>query len=879
MTEVITLRTIGENLREQIKTGNIHLLSELNLDSEEVEFIRSSVGRLVESVLKGRDIFDIQTAYLMMDIGMRFYNDGTYWNDFWNQVGLEPNLNRQYKLGTFFNETIAKYNLATAETHGRKYVNMILMHAFIPEKYSDHFFDFVQKYYRVVLKGIVPENLDLQLGVFEEAFKEDNATDSYQELKNVQLIVPTKLVFTRREYYAPILTKIIRRISNDYEPDNDVRLGVYEEPFKKWTQKEKVRKKTHSEISSLPSIRYDMNRNELYVVIPPQILDLKNGMVCVIESSGGDILKQFNVTSYSQFHNMISDEKEFRLDWNPLDKFKILIGDRLLYENVNHGVIFFNKNGHKRSKVSLGFNMVLVPKDAQIDAQTSEMAEGNDYVIKGFLMMRGDKVSISGQTYVIEEEVLESLHIISDCLDIDCTDQDGNSYNVYSRHPTISLSLSQEHKARLKFSIGRGYDRITYDSVDDLISDPLVRCEDDSNYVIDISQKGLSCENGVYTIRYRGRDVFRYALLNGFSYNFEKELYESDEISKLFYTGNFDGIVFNTTQGVVELPKIVVDGRELFICVQVPSRRFSFDTKKWILFNSEELYFRNVEGKQFFVYCPTLVFPQITAVYKDSKSLPLEIQGLYLTCEFSKVNQIGTLLEYGRKYKPTMMFKCGRFDLFTIRYTADYFLAPGCIKRINALINTYAVCEYETGEEVRFNDNIAILLSDNTDAVDVYEYYDDGFGEQKRFAFHADTQLYLLTSKDSIQNGYTPNKLKVNFNGETILYDWDQVNYLISLDDPLDIDSCNYARHYFSTIGNNKYSIELYDSVCELIKDAILSDESTDRLKKRIQRFKDVDVDFAIKLCKRCLEIRSDSGVIHQLSYLEQFKKDSKAEL
>ncbi|MDD3379140.1 MAG: hypothetical protein PHG86_04060 [Candidatus Methanomethylophilaceae archaeon] len=879
MSKVMNLRTVGDNLREQIKTGNIHLLSELNLNSTEVELIRSSVGRLIESALAGRDIFDIQTAYLMMDIGMRFYNDGTYWDDFWKQVGVEHSPKQQDILGTFFNETIAKYNLATAETHGRKYVNMILMHAFIPEKYSDHFFDFVQKYYRVVLKGAVQENLDSQLGVFEEVFREDNATDLYPELKNVQLIVPTKLALTRREYYASILTRIIRRISNDYESDDDVRLGVYEEPFKKWTQKEKVCGKTHSEISSLPSIRYDMNRNELYVVIPPQILDPKNGMVCVIESSGGGVLKQFNVTSYSQFHNMISDEKEFRLDWNPLDKFKILIGERVLYENANKGVIFFNKNGQKRSKVSLGFNMVVVPKDAQIDAQTSEMAEGNDYVIRGFLMTRGDKVSISGQTYVIEEEVLESLHITSDCLDIDCTDQDGNSYNVYSCHPTISLSLSQERKARLKFSIGRGYDRITYDSVDDLISDPSVRCEDDSNYVIDISQKGLSCENGVYTIRYRGRDVFRYALLNGFSYNFEKELYETDEDSKLFYTGNFDGIVFNTTQGVVELPKIDVDGRELFIRVQVPSRRFSFDTKKWMLFNSEELYFRNVEGKQFFVYCPTLVFPQITVMYKDSKPLILEIQGIYLTCEFSKVNQIGALLENGRMYKPTMMFKCGRFDLFTIRYSADYSLSPGRITRINAPINTYAVCEYATGEGVRFKDDIVILPFDNINAVDVYEYYANDFGEQKRFAFHANTQPRLRTSKDSIQNGDTPRKLKVDFNGETVLYDWDQVNYLISLDDQLDIDSCNYVRHYFSAIGSNKHSIELYDSVCELIKDAILSDESTDRLKKRIQRFKDVDVDFAIKLCKRCLEIRSDGGVIYQLSYLEQSKKDSKTEL
>jgi hypothetical protein len=872
-----TLREIGNSLRNQVRVGNINLLSELNLELEEIELIRSSADRLIDSALKGRDTFDIQVAYFMMDIGMRFYDDGTYWTDFWNQVGIEQNQNKQSILGEFFKNTVTKYGLAVAETRGRPYVNIILMHSFIPEKYSDYFFDFVQKYYRVVLKASVPEDLDSQLSVFEEVFSKEHATDAYPELKSVHLIVPTKLVLKKREFYVQILAKIIKRMANDYEFVDDVKLGIYEEPFKKWRQKEKIRKKTKSDINSPPTMRYDNENSELFMNIPPQIMDPNDGLTCFVESSDGQILHRFNITQYSQFHNLISEERDIRLTWDPLDRFVVRIGKRKIYDNENDGVIFFNKNGRKRSKVSLGFNTVIIPKGSEIDIQTSDLAGGNNYAIKGFLMTRGDKVCIRGKMYIIEEEILESLHIISDSLDIECFDQDNNPYVAYSEHPILRLSLSSESKLRLKLSVGRSFHRISYDDVEDLSKDIFVTQDEQANYLIDLSKKGLSVENGIYSIRYRGRDVYKYVLLKDFKYNFEKELYESDEDSQLYCTGCPNGIMFNTVQGVVELPKLNSDGRELSIQVQVPSRRFSFDMKTWILFNSKELYFRDVEKRQVYIYCPTLVFPRITVNYDGSKPLVLEIEGQYLTCEFKKVVQIGHILEMGHMYMPSMSFKCGRFDLFTIRYTANYELSSGSINRTNAPKNTHSLCKYESGKIIPFDGDSIILPSDVVESVDVYECYDTAFSEEMRFAFHPNTRPRLRTGGDIIWKGETPKELKVDFNGETVTYGRELIDYLICIDTPYDADhgKCFRNQHSMNTKGS---SVELYDSVCGLIRDVILSDESTERLKRRIQRFKDGDPEFATKLCERHLELRSDRDVIHQLSHLRQVVKDKDKE-
>jgi len=871
MTRVITLGTIGENLRRQIESGSIHLLSELNLEQEEVEIIRSNADRLIQHALSGRQTFDIQTAYFMMDVGMRFYNEGTYWTDFWDQTG-KPNPNHQSKLGEFFVKTIDRYNLATAETRGRKYVNPIMMHAFVPEKYCDYFFDYVKKYFTIVLKNTFPEDFDQELSVFEEVFRDSDPTGSYPEFKYVNLLVPTKLALTDRKYYAPILSKIIRRISNDYDSEDDVKLGVYEEPFRKWKLKEEGRKNKHSDVSSPPTISYDLSKNELYLLIPPQILDPSDGMKCTVRSSEGSILKEFNIAAYSQFHKMISDQKGFKLNWNPLDEFVISIGERVLYTNKNDGVIFFNKNGQKKSKVSLGFNMAILPKEGEIDVMTSELGEGNGYVIKGFLMTRGGKICVSGRTYIIEEEIQEHLNVISDSLDLDCTDQDGNTYKVFSHHPTISISHSQNKMSKLKLSIGRRADRLSYDTMEDIASDEDIQFDRDSNYVLDISKKNLTCENGIYTVRHRGRDVFRYVLLNGFTYHFERDLYEKDEESKLYYTDNQEGQPFNTTQGVVSLPAMNMDGRELTIVIQVPSRRFSFDTKKWMLFDSKELYFRDIEQKRLYIYCPTLVFPQILAIYPKATPQPLEIQGPHLTCEFKKVTLVGNQLNAARMYMPLMRFKCGRFNLFTIRYTADYEFFPWKIIRKNAPINTNAVCVCENGQRISFLNDTAHIPPDVSGIIDVYEYYDDGFGEQKRFARSIHAEMKLEAKPEAIINGVTPDSITVIIGEIKMKYDWEQINYLVSLNDKLTAYDYQYALDYLPRIGDYNHSVELYGLVCDKIKDIILSDDSPERLKKRIGRFKTVDAEFTKRLCRRCLELGDDSAVRYQLSYLETIK-------
>ena len=871
--EGVTFRTIGENLRTQINQGGIHLLSELNLDQEEIEFIRSNAGRLINSAVSGSKMFDIQTAYLMMDIGMRFYNDGTYWVNFWKQVNMPAKTNDQTILGEFFNNTIAKYNLAVVETTGRKYVNMILMHAFIPEMYGDAFFNFVQKYYKIVLKGTVPDDLDSKLGLFEEVFRSEEVANSYPELKNVQLIVSTKLALSNRAYCASILTKIIKRMANEYGSDDDVRLGVYEIQFKNWTQREKKKGKSNSDINSPPTLRYNLNNNDIYVSIPPQILNQKDGLTCTVESFKGEILKKFSMTSYTQFHNLISDTIEFKMFWNPLDRFRIRIGERVIFENVNQGVLLFDKRGQKKSNVSLGFNIAIISKEGHIDVQTSDLAEGDEYVAKGFLMTRGSKVCISGQIYIIEEEILDSLHIISDPVDIDCNDQDGNSYNVYSKHPTLRVTLTPEHGARLKLSIGRMSNRVTYDTPQDLIDDPKIVRDGEFNYVIDLSKKNLMRLNGIYTIRYRGRDVHRYVLLDGFGYRFEKELYELDEESKLFHKGSSEGIVFNTTQGTVALPDMAVDGRTMSFIVQVPSRRFSFDKITWMLFNSSELYFRDIEKRQLYVYCPTLVFPLIIVNYKKSVPLKLEIEGPYLTCEFKKVVQIGYILEHARVYKPTMSFKCGRFDLFTIRYTADYEFKLKSIVQSNAPDKINAICEYSSGEIVDFAKGRAPILQDYMGDINVFEYYDDGFGEQKRFAFKLGVGIELITEIDAILNAECQ-AVKIKYNGNVIEYENGRIGHMVDMSKSFIIFEHEFIRKLFLKDEGGESSLKIFDATCKLIKDVMLKDSSTEHLKRRIKKFKKYDVDFAIKLCERALEIRSDREVINQLEELKKLEKN-----
>ena len=836
----MSLDMVMTKVTDQIKEGHIKLLSEINLTDEELKLIRNHSKLLVSLALNGFRSKDILSAYVMMDVGMRNYHDGAYWDDLWNEVEVIHSSNDQSTLGQFFIETIKRYDLAVFREEKRKYVNNIMMHAFIPENegYRDAFFNFVLRFYRIVLNSSVPEDLDEKLQTMADVFRENSLSD-YPEMSSIPLIASTKYALSDVSYFGGTVRKIIRRFAQDYDTVEEVNLGRYEESYRAWINSHSNGRVKRRSIGEKPYVHFNIDRNQLMLVIPAREVSRAGNIPIEVEISGEK--RTDSVVATVQFGKAITEEKVLIMNWNPLSPFVVRIDGNQIMKNEDLDLMILNRNGNQRHKVALGFNMVVIPKGTVVNLQTNTVYEMEDFSIEAFIINRGELLDVSGHKFAVEEEISADIHVVSPCLDISCEDQDGNRIDVYAKHPVIRIGKAISK--RFKLTISHGFNVVNFDSFEQLASNPNMKQSGD-DLLLDLSSAIKSLDGGVFRIRYNGREMYRYLLIRDFEFHFERNLYEEDEISTVYYSGNLEGKSFDTKSGVVVLDPLTIDGSEFTIILQVPSRRFSFDKKNWHMFG-EVMYYRDTQASEIYIYCPTLVYPIIKAVYKNSKPIMLTIEGRYLKCEFSKISQIGDILEYSNKSIFKLKFMCGRFPLFVIRYSSDYCVKGDVIVRKSKVDNTVAeFVDKLTGYTARFDDSFKIPPL--TERYQVMEYYDDGFGEQGRivltgfmgFQIPGDITGTILAGDDFGSIFYAK---------RTKSYNSSDFKNLIDIDSRYDPDKQKKIEEKYQAM--EWAASEGYQEIKKAILKLFLSDSNYIRLKSRAKRFADDYPEVAYELC------------------------------
>lgn len=731
--QVVTLINISRNLREQLSKNKIHLLFELNLGPDELKYLRDRKEELISIAKEGRISNDITVAYFLMDVGRRTYDDGTFWNEF----NLSPN--EQGAVGRYFENTIKKYKLAWYDC-ARKYVNNILMHAFIPENYSDSLFNYINRFYRIALNSTVPEDISDRMELFAKAINSDDFAEKFPDLKNMNLIVPSRQVLKNAEYFGPIVTKIIRRIANDYDSIDEVNLGVFEDSFRRWSSAERMDRRRKATLNESPYIQYNVNllSKQMRIIIPPRVI-FTDGHLMTIRDSNGVEVYSAKIYVDEQFDCSITREWEVIIDWDPLDPFTIDIDGNRIYNNANPGHIILNKHGRKRSRLSLGSNMLIVPPNKSINLMYNVIGSGDGYDVLSFIVNSGEVLEVDDYSYTIESEVSDSVRIISNYVNVTCNDQDGNKYLLFSKLPTISISA--DSSSRFTLLVSHGLNRFV------IKGSELSRFENiGHDYIINLEDL-LEPEDGIYKIRVNNRENYHFVVIKDFEYSFPESEYSETKTSFMDCTYIENPIQFNTAEGLVRIPDIFLDGRTIQISVQIPSRRYSFDKKNWRFFNEGELTPEDLQHEKIYIYCPTLVIPVIKADYEGSKPLNLDIEGMYQVAPIKSINMIGLMIDCAKIYKPTMHFKCGRFDLFTIRYTANYVLNGFTVSRSNAMKGTVAIAKLEDGAILGEFKNSFKLPTIYGGVIEIFEQTDDGFSQKERFAFSIDCNFHIIHGK------------------------------------------------------------------------------------------------------------------------------------
>ena len=78
MPEIISLKTIQEKMEKEINDsdGTMHLLSEINLSEEEIEFLREADWDFfMQQFICGLSPYPLPTCYYLMDTGRREYDE------------------------------------------------------------------------------------------------------------------------------------------------------------------------------------------------------------------------------------------------------------------------------------------------------------------------------------------------------------------------------------------------------------------------------------------------------------------------------------------------------------------------------------------------------------------------------------------------------------------------------------------------------------------------------------------------------------------------------------------------------------------------------------------------------------------------------------
>lgn len=866
LSEIIDLKTIQEKMEKEINESDaMHLLSEVNLSEEEIEYLREMDWDLhMGEFINGWSPYPLPTCYYLMDTGRKEYDEGRFW------INVEPDPNRQGKIGREFLNMMEWYGFRRIEGGTRKYVMNIMFHAFIPEKYASQFYDFVYRFFKIVLKG-QSDDVESHLGIIANVFGDDQFAQKYPELKNMNLIRSTREALSDAEVFGPIVTKIVKRLSNDYECLEDVKLGVFEESFKQWLQNLRSDKKRRRElnVNDPPYLQYPIMHggSTLKLVIPPRIIKKEGAKLRVLDSNGKDMTDPLRLSTSRQFDNLISEEKHIDIT-KPLECFTVTLGDEKIYDNKNDGHILLNKNGRRRNKVSIGFNMAVVPKNTTTPSEKIPIAEFSEYDIIGFMMKDKEVVTIQDSSYTVEIEVNETIHITTPRINVLCRDTDDNRYPLFKNHPTLRIEPKNSKNNRNILRIShRGFTN-QYRNIDEILSDPASR-RSGSYIILDLSRTDLPSETGIYTIHTRNGKNFSYILMKDASFTFDKSIYVEEGVGTLTYGPDNETIEFDVSDGTITTPEMNIDGRDISITVQIPSRRFSFDKKRWFLFGSKELYGNNMPYDNIFIYTPVYEYPAIEVDYKRSKPQNLEIDGEYLKCDLHRINMIRRQLEQAKMMIPSLSFKCGDHNLFRIRYTADYTIFDRTITRSNIPENTTAIMMTEDGQEIPFDGNSITLDDTVTGDISVIESFDDGFDSSETMAFRANVGLTVDLDQESIMMGVIPEKITITLNGRKTSAPKGLFDHLITLNGSLDPEDLPFIESSFKELPVRN-SIEVGMMITKMIQDITLTDDDPKRILKRIHKFDKTYPEYALKLCEKYLSIEDDSSVRYLAQYLSK---------
>lgn len=266
---------------------NLGLLCQEEVTEAQYQELFLYLKNFIRNINKDTEILsNYQLSLALVNFALRYYADGNFWGVLEKQIDESLGYKCQI-IGKIFETTIQKrkFNLAKLPPNysmRHEYVQNILFHCFVTKAYAVDFYDFLNEFYKDILRYNLDEDIRDDIELLRNFIVESNSnTDTIvagndkTHLKTYKLRQATKncLKFLAVDKAEEIILEKLRYIDeyfyDDILPKRD---DILAKAFQEWINnnvENKEHKKGNRQISIYgrrPS--FELERQQLYMVIP-----------------------------------------------------------------------------------------------------------------------------------------------------------------------------------------------------------------------------------------------------------------------------------------------------------------------------------------------------------------------------------------------------------------------------------------------------------------------------------------------------------------------------------------------------------------------------------------------------------------------------------
>ncbi len=394
------LSDLIKRIKDEFTSSRMELISQISVSDDEYEqllyYVREKVKFIhIQTIIPVDEILSVA----MVQIAIRVYSEGNYWDYFDEEVGVEISQGKKYYFAQIFAKTIQKYQLFELEQENPSkysYVENIKAHAFVPNKYLHNYFDFLFSFYdRNLFRQLtdeISEDIDDLIGFVSESLSRSGDVVSIEKSGNK----PAKsymLLKATRTLIAQSTTTVVSDtffdhlvLMDDYYYDGKLpsKADRFSEAFQEWVEKKNSeinasdsisrKRKAKESFFHKPHFLIDRSNDQLYLVIPSQKFRTEgfvNDAKAEIQVDGELITKHLEV--YKAYGVLVSEEIKLPIT-DLFTEYKVVISANATQEYVIPSKEYrvFDEDFDENSKLKKGTNYLLVQKGASVGGNITE---------------------------------------------------------------------------------------------------------------------------------------------------------------------------------------------------------------------------------------------------------------------------------------------------------------------------------------------------------------------------------------------------------------------------------------------------------------------------------------------------------------------------